>query len=188
MQPHMPAKTVVSLSRDLDRQGVRLWIDGGWGIDALLGAQTRPHGDLDVVVQTEDLAALIAFLRERGYDDVPKPDTRPWNFVLGDTRHQEVDIHVVTFAPNGDGVYGPPEIGQAYPAWSLTATGIINGHQVRCTTAEFQVASHTGYNLTDTDFHDVSRICEKFGIDLPLELQRFDNTQRSSLQTKYPSV
>uniref|UniRef100_UPI003F87D29B nucleotidyltransferase domain-containing protein n=1 Tax=Actinosynnema sp. TaxID=1872144 RepID=UPI003F87D29B len=31
--------------------GARLWIDGGWGVDALLGERTRRHGDLDVVVE-----------------------------------------------------------------------------------------------------------------------------------------
>ncbi len=174
----MPAETVVSVSRDLDRQGVRLWIDGGWGVDALLGAQTRPHGDLDVVVQTRDLATMVAFLRDRGYDDVPKADTRPWNFVLGDQHGHEVDIHVITFAPNGAGIYGPPENGDAYPPGSLTGLGIIDGHQVRCTTAAFQVPSHTGYALTDKDFHDVSRLCERFSIELPPEYRRF--TQQPS--------
>ncbi len=169
----MPAATVCALYGDLADEGVTLWIDGGWGVDALLGVQTRPHGDLDVVVQTKDLATLVAFLRARGYDDVPKPDTRPWNFVLGDQHGHEVDIHVVTFAPNGDGIYGPIENGDAYPAESLAGQGTIEGNPVRCTTAAFQVPSHSGYPLTDKDFHDVSRLCEKFNIDLPPEYQRF---------------
>lgn len=169
----MPADTVCALYRDLTDQGITLWIDGGWGVDALLGVQTRPHGDFDVVVQTKDLAALVAFLRARGYHDVPKPDTRPWNFVLGDRRGHEIDIHVITFAPNGDGIYGPIENGDAYPIGSLSGLGIIDGHQVRCTTAEFQVPSHSGYALTDKDFHDVSRLCERFSIELPPDYHRF---------------
>jgi lincosamide nucleotidyltransferase A/C/D/E len=31
---------------------------GGWGVDALLGRQTRPHKDLDVLVPVDDLADL----------------------------------------------------------------------------------------------------------------------------------
>jgi Aminoglycoside-2''-adenylyltransferase len=34
-----------------EESGVRLWVDGGWGADALLGEQTRKHGDLDVPVE-----------------------------------------------------------------------------------------------------------------------------------------
>lgn len=174
MALHMPAATVRALYSDLNRQDVTLWIDGGWGVDALLGVQTRPHGDLDVVVQTKDLATLVAVLRAHGYDDVPKPDTRPWNFVLGDQHGHQLDIHVITFAANGAGIYGPIENGDAYPPESLTGLGIIDGHQVRCTTAAFQVSSHTGYVLSDKDFHDVSRLCGKFSIGLPHQYRQFD--------------
>src|SRR4051794_4281937 len=37
----------------------RSWIDGGWGIDALLGAQHRDHDDLDLVVSVDELARVI---------------------------------------------------------------------------------------------------------------------------------
>ena len=30
--------------------GFDLWIGGGWGVDALVGHQTRPHDDLGVVL------------------------------------------------------------------------------------------------------------------------------------------
>jgi lincosamide nucleotidyltransferase A/C/D/E len=30
--------------------GVTASVDGGWGVDALVGRQTRPHEDLDLVV------------------------------------------------------------------------------------------------------------------------------------------
>jgi hypothetical protein len=30
---------------------IDLHIDGGWGVDALLGRQTRTHADLDIAVQ-----------------------------------------------------------------------------------------------------------------------------------------
>src|SRR3954452_25100818 len=39
---------VLSVLALADGAGARLWIDGGWGVDALLGGQTREHGDLDV--------------------------------------------------------------------------------------------------------------------------------------------
>ncbi|MGH8515394.1 MAG: nucleotidyltransferase domain-containing protein [Gammaproteobacteria bacterium] len=33
---------------------------GGWGIDALLGAQTRPHKDLDLLIRLEDVAKVAS--------------------------------------------------------------------------------------------------------------------------------
>ena len=33
--------------------GVEAWIVGGWGVDALLGAHTRCHRDLDVIVEAD---------------------------------------------------------------------------------------------------------------------------------------
>ena len=39
---------------------------GGWGVDALLGAQTREHHDLDVLVLGEDLPALAEVFDDEG--------------------------------------------------------------------------------------------------------------------------
>jgi lincosamide nucleotidyltransferase A/C/D/E len=41
-----------------DRLGIGVWIDGGWGVDALLGEETRPHQDLDIIVQQVDVPRL----------------------------------------------------------------------------------------------------------------------------------
>ena len=38
----------------LEQAGVRVWLDGGWGIDALVGEQTREHDDLDCVIALSD--------------------------------------------------------------------------------------------------------------------------------------
>ncbi len=56
-----------------------------------------------------------------------------------------------------------------YPADSFNATGYVNGVAIRCLTAEYQVESHTGYELEEKDHKDVTALCEKFGIALPDE-------------------
>lgn len=55
----MHAEDVIMLTLLLE-QGVQIWLDGGWGIDALLQQQTRPHKDLDVLVQLADLGKMTA--------------------------------------------------------------------------------------------------------------------------------
>ncbi len=158
---------VVELYRELDKRGIAIWIDGGWAVDALLGEQTRSHTDLDIVIRTEQVAALREFLEERGYRDVPRGDTKFWNFVLGDAEGRLVDVHVVTLDARRNGIYGPVERGIMYPAGSLTGTGVIGGHVVRCISVEHLIKFHTGYAFDENDVKDVSALCTRFGIPLP---------------------
>jgi len=48
------AQDVLNLCKGLETQGVKIWIDGGWAVDALLGKQSRPHEDVDIVIQEKD--------------------------------------------------------------------------------------------------------------------------------------
>jgi lincosamide nucleotidyltransferase A/C/D/E len=73
----------------------------------------------------------------------------------------------------GNGIYGPPEKGEMYPAASLAGTGNIDGQSVRCISPEWMVKFHSGYDLKDKDFRDVSALCQKFGIELPAAYERF---------------
>ena len=54
-----------------DELGIKVWIDGGWGVDALLGECTRDHQDLDIIISWEDSAiltkALFALANPRFY-------------------------------------------------------------------------------------------------------------------------
>jgi lincosamide nucleotidyltransferase A/C/D/E len=60
-----------------------------------------------------------------------------------------------------------------YPADSLTGTGTIGGYAVRCISPRWIVKFHSGYELTEKDYRDVSAICEKYGIAVPDEYSRF---------------
>ena len=46
----MLADDVALVVTALAEAGVAAWLDGGWGVDALLGEQTREHDDLDLVM------------------------------------------------------------------------------------------------------------------------------------------
>jgi lincosamide nucleotidyltransferase A/C/D/E len=41
------AEDVLAVLDRLGAAGVAVWLDGGWGIDALLGRQSRAHADAD---------------------------------------------------------------------------------------------------------------------------------------------
>lgn len=148
--------------------GLDIVVDGGWGVDALLGEQTRPHNDLDIALRHKDVPKLRALLEARGYTDVSRPDSWACNFVMGDAQGHEVDIHSYTYDAHGQLIFGVP-----YPPDALTGTGSIQGYPVKCISPAWMVKFHTGYTLDENDYRDVSALCKRFGIALPAEYERF---------------
>ena len=169
----MTSADVIDIYSFLAGLGIHIWIDGGWGIDALLDRQTRPRKDLDIVLENQHLIGFERFLVSRGYHRTKREIERPFNFVLADRGGREIDVHVISLDENGDGIYGPPENGLMYPADSLTGIGMICGCPVRCISPQWMVKFHSGYELTEKDYQDVSAICEKYGIAVPEEYSRF---------------
>lgn len=158
------AKFVSGFIQNLSALGVEVWLDGGWGVDALLGLQSRPHDDLDIVVADKDLRKALNMLEEDGFVPVPRPDTCLWNFVLGDADGRDVDFHVVAFDEAGNGIYGPPENGEAYPAEAFSGRGFVNGVPVKCMSATSQIANKQDHELRDKDHHDLRLLRAKLGV------------------------
>ncbi len=169
----MTAADIIDLYSELEHIGITIWIDGGWGVDALLGEQTRMHQDLDIAVEEKHVPKLRQCLEARGYAEIKLEQARPWNFVLADAEGRELDVHVIGIDEQGNGIYGPRENGEMYPAASLTGTGSIDGRVVRCISPEWAVKFHSGYELKRKDFQDVSALCAKFGIALPAAFEEF---------------
>jgi lincosamide nucleotidyltransferase A/C/D/E len=153
-----------------------VWVDGGWGVDALLGEETRAHNDLDLVIDHFDVARYRAVMRAAGFVRKATAPETARNFVLVDGDGREVDVHlvdrdVVVTDASGVQVYGPN--GLEYEVGSLAGTGTIAGRWVACCTAAFQVRSHTTYEPDADDAHDVLALCERFGITVPEKYERF---------------
>ena len=140
----MTSRDVVKLLGMVERKGIRIWIDGGWAVDALLGRQTRHHADLDIVIEQKNLDAVVEMLRARGYSPARRNDTRPWNFALGDGVRHEVDFHVIVLDEDGNGIYGPPAEGKLYPAAALKGIGAIRGRVVNCISPKWLAKFHSG--------------------------------------------
>ena len=175
-EPREPEMTAADLDRYLDlfqELGITVWLDGGWGVDALLGEQTRRHVDLDIVLNGEASEKLRAALLGFGFTDVKTDDRSDWNFVMGNDQKHQIDFHVVEFDEEGRGIYGPPENGKYFRTSSFTGRGEISGRPVNCLDAEFQIQSHTGYQIRDSDIKDVMALHERFGVPLPAEYEQY---------------
>ena len=94
----MTASDVLEVLGRLDAAGLRVWVDGGWGVDALVGETTREHADLDLVVAAPELGAIRSLLGEVGYRTVLR-DWLPTAIALADGQGREVDLHPVTPPP-----------------------------------------------------------------------------------------
>jgi lincosamide nucleotidyltransferase A/C/D/E len=159
---------VLALLDRLDARGLPVWLDGGWGVDALLERQTRTHDDLDLLVRLEDLDRIEAVLRELGY--VFTGEARPGVVeYLVDAEGHQVDVHPVVLSHELGGIY-TMENGDEwiYPPGAFTGNGRILDREVRCLTPDVVLVSHTtGYALDQAHERDAIALSERFGIPLP---------------------
>ena len=183
----MTAEDVVEIYSSFLERGVQLWLDGGWGIDALLERQTRPHTDLDAVAAFDQLPALGRVLNERGFalrkpwaenKWVPYPEVVALigrrspacevatAFVVSDSRERVVDIPVVRFSEGGRGlaVWNTDFV---FPETAFAGQGAISTVPVRCLSVETQMRTHAGSGLPAKQADDVRRLRERFGLDHP---------------------
>jgi lincosamide nucleotidyltransferase A/C/D/E len=159
----MAAEEVAAIVADLEAAGVDVWLDGGWGVDALLEEQTRAHDDLDVVVGIDDVQIVEAILGRRGYELAG--GGAPMSFELVDDSGRQIDVHPVRWTRSGDGLYrGRDGSDWPYPAAGFAGTGIVDGRRVRCLTPEVQVITHAGYEFDENDLHDLAALRARFDL------------------------
>ncbi|MBA4048389.1 MAG: hypothetical protein C0476_07610 [Sphingomonas sp.] len=167
----MQIDEVVRRCQCFEQANLAFWVDGGWGVDALLGRQTRPHGDLDLAVNFTDLAAFDRLLKQEGYARITRGNDPEWNWVLQHESGRSVDLHGFVRDAMGNGILGDPGEGSMYPAGAFEGRGAINGVAVRCIAAPFVLAFRNGFEPRDVDHHDVEALCAQFGFALPSRFQ-----------------
>lgn len=159
----MSADDVLVVLESLRRAEADVWIGGGWGIDALVGEQTRDHRDLDLMHRREQEDAVLAALSAEGFAE--SLDQRPVRFVMTAPDGREIDLHPLVFAADGSATQASPEPEHpfAYPS-ACFVTGTIRGTSVPCLSAEQQVYFHQGYEPTHRDRHDMAQLRRAYGI------------------------
>ena len=165
--PSMSARQAAAILTDLHESGIRCWVMGGWGIDALLTRTTREHHDLDLLLLADDLPALDAWLRENQFSwvyDWEESQTvelggRRFStaFVAAHPDGRELDIHAVRVLDDGSvelATSDPWEL----PADTLTGRGTIDGTAVACASRDAQQAMHVGYQLPEHHVADLRNL------------------------------
>lgn len=153
----MTAAEVVQIVAWLDANGVVYQVNGGWGVDALVGRQTRPHQDLDVFIDEDHEADFMAWLTSRGYRVTE--DWRPVRVELSSPLGQ-VDVHAMRLDPAGTGVQQGLD-GEVYLHPSRQrVTGLIDGQAVVVASAERARELRSGYPPRAVDLHDLAVLDE----------------------------
>ncbi|GLY25409.1 hypothetical protein [Micromonospora sp. NBRC 101691] len=151
---HLDADEVHAVLDALASAGCPAWIGGGWGVDALVGRQTRSHRDLDLLIPADREAAALRSLGLLGY--TVETDWRPVRVEVVAARRGRVDLHPVTFDAAGDAYQaGLDGTSFHYPGDCFT-TGTIAGRAVGCLSVEQQLSLHSGYEPRDVDRADLA--------------------------------
>jgi lincosamide nucleotidyltransferase A/C/D/E len=158
---YTPAARVLEVLDLLATTGVSVWIAGGWGVDALVGRQTRRHYDLDLVISDSDEAyrkVADVLQREGFHPDEPEltaglamPLRCAWRH---DDGHSLEIMPVTLQAPPFNAA---PARARTPAGWSPFTSGHISGRTVPCLSAGMQVTLHEeyGYPLREMDEADL---------------------------------
>jgi lincosamide nucleotidyltransferase A/C/D/E len=162
----MTAIDVEMVLERLEQADIEAWVDGGWGVDALIGEQTREHLDMDLILRVDDVPAMREVLAADGFELVSGvPDS---NFVLRDAAGREIDVHPVRFDAGRNGRYRMADGDDwVFPASGFEGSGRVGRRIVRCLTPGVQMLCHaTGYVPDANDHHDMRLLNARFGTPL----------------------
>lgn len=145
--------------------GIGVYLDGGWGVDALVGRETRAHNDIDLFVQRGDYQRFVDLIADEGFSEVAASFTTEDHTVWQDEAGRIVDLHCFDFAENGDILYQ----GDRFPGEVFSGRGRIGEVEVSCIDPESQLLFHLSYQHDEHDVHDVMLLCREYGFDVPEE-------------------
>jgi lincosamide nucleotidyltransferase A/C/D/E len=152
---YMPGSQVLALLDLVEAAGVRAWVAGGWGVDALAGRQTRRHYDLDLLIGDDpgDFTKVAEALGRAGFrlaESEQNPGlAMPWRHFWRHDSGYSVEVLPVPLRE-------PPWAGSAdAPPF---ARGSIDGRPVPCLSAALQLKLHSGYPPRDIDTTDTSML------------------------------
>jgi 2'-5' RNA ligase len=168
-QPPMPVSDVLRILTALDAEGVRYWLGGGWGVEALLGFESREHSDLDLVLDDHEsaLPAVKRALATVGYVWRSTDQGAVWlphRSTFEDTRGRHVealgiDWYVLEAAwsllrPTP----APPGAIPQQRKDRCFGTGVLAGRPVPCLSREAQLLFHSGYVPRSRDLADIRHL------------------------------
>jgi lincosamide nucleotidyltransferase A/C/D/E len=169
----MRAQDMLWILAALDAAEVPYWVAGGWGVDALVGRQTRKHDDLDLVLSDfeRDEPRARRVLGSLGFRPVharPAGIWMPMQSLMDDAAGHRIELLNIDEERLMAGI-GRPPTGEGHAPADLGsiafASGEIEGRTVACLSAEVQLLFHSGYELRSSDQRDMGMLQRALGTD-----------------------
>ncbi|WP_296560794.1 aminoglycoside adenylyltransferase [uncultured Acetobacterium sp.] len=140
----------------LDSLKMRYWIEGGWGVDILLGKENRDHRDIDVDFDAEFTGILLDALKRKGFEI--KTDWSPSRIELYHPKLGYLDIHPLLINEDGSARQADTQGGWFELEAKWFSTALFEGRVIPCISAEAQMLFHSGYDLRDVDRIDMKNL------------------------------
>ncbi len=134
----------------------RYWLDGGWGVDALVGRQTRDHRDVDIDFDASRFDEVLDTLEAKGY--AIDTDERPVRVELYCDSLGYLDIHPFVLNDDGTSKQANSEGGWYEFIPEHFGTAVLEGRTIPCISPLGQKVFHSGYEPRDVDIHDLELI------------------------------
>ncbi len=123
----MQADNIIRIIRLLESKPIDVIVDGEWGVNGLLGRETRDHEDMDIVIDHDDAQKRRSILVSNDFTEIPRDDSYEYNFVMRDDSGRQVDIQTFHF-DDSRGL----TMGLDFPYDSISGKGLMGVFTVRC--------------------------------------------------------
>jgi lincosamide nucleotidyltransferase A/C/D/E len=165
----------MTLLESIERAAGRIYLVGGWGVDALVGRQTRLHDDLDLAFEARPEAEerILEVLGRWGYqlceEHLVVDGLFPVRRSLRDASGHGIDL--LPFRPyvTSDAGGATADDGGVLPTFQPTdfVAGELRDRgrrlKVQCLRAELQLASRERHDLRPSDHHDIAHLRRHVG-------------------------
>ncbi len=172
-QPAMSFQDVLDVAMSLQEEGLNFWFAGGWGIDVLVGFQSRDHLDLDIVIEDfrRDGLRVCQVLSRLGY---VHRETRvggiwmPSVVALSDWAGRRIELLEIDwerFVGNA-GIVANDESGVTADALRQHAftEAVIFDQKLPCLSRNAQLLFHSHFVLADKQHRDLEILKESAGL------------------------
>lgn len=137
----------------IESMQIAYWLDGGWGVDVLVGKQTREHRDVDLDFDSRYTDQLLTALEADGYEITT--DQRPVRIELYHTGRSYLDIHPFVLGEHGTARQADLKGGWYEFEADFFGKAEFSGRWIPCISLKGQRIFHSGYEPRTVDLHDI---------------------------------